>query len=171
MAEPVKFWDAPEVEAIANELIPKYHQHLLDFNVKIRYLFVSKTPKSGGKEVWGTCRKVSGMNAFLEGGAKNDGPFFVITMSKDVWELLSEDKRRALTDHELCHASASVKQAKDEADADLDAEIEQDNPVKLSIKPHDLEEFSDIVRRYGLWREDVQEFVEAALRSKDKGNS
>ena len=111
------------------------------------------------------------MNAFLEGGSKNDGPFFVITMSKDVWELLPHEKKVALVDHEISHAGASVKQAKDEADSDVDAEIEQDNPVKLSIKPHDLEEFSDVVRRHGLWREDIQEFVDAALRSKDKGNS
>lgn len=166
MAEPVKFWEAPEVEKIANELIPKYHQHLIDFNVKIRYVFTSKTPKSGGKEVWGTCRKVSGLNAYLEGGSKEDGPFFVITISKDVWDLLPEEKKIILTDHELCHTAASIKQNKEDDDG-----FEQDNPIKLSVKPHDLEEFSDIVRRYGLWREDVQEFVEAALKSKENSTN
>lgn len=166
MAEPIKFEEAPEVEKIAKELIDKYHQHLIDFQVKLRYLFISKTPKSKGKEVWGTCRKISGLNAYLEGGEKDDEPFFVITISRDVWDILPQEKRVALVDHELCHAWAEVKQAEEEADADVDAEIEQDNPVKLSVKPHDLEEFACIVRRHGLWRQDIEEFVEAAMKGK-----
>lgn len=171
MAEPTKFYEAPEVEKLAEELIPQYHQHLIDFQVKIRYVFVSKTPKGKGKEIWGTCRKVSGLNAYLEGGSTDDEPFFVITISRDVWDILPPEKRLALVDHELCHASAEVKQAKEEADvpqAEVDDQIETDNPVKLSVKPHDLEEFSCIVRRHGLWREDIEDFVEAALKGKEK---
>lgn len=160
-----KYFDAPEVKEVAEQLIPKYHQHLLDFQVKIRYVFVDKTPMSKGKEVWGTCRKITGLSAHLE-DSKSDEPFFVITISKDIWDVLPPDKREALVDHELCHAWAEVKQSDDEADADADAEIEQDNPVKLSVKPHDLEEFSCIVRRHGLWRESVADFVEAALKAK-----
>jgi hypothetical protein len=162
----VKFFPAPEVEKIAEDLIPKYHEHLINFQVRIRYVFIDKAPKSKGKEIWGTCRKISGLNAFLEGGGDDDEAFFVITISHDVWEILPHDKRVALVDHELCHAWAEVKQAKDEADAD--AEIEQDNPVKLSVKPHDLEEFACIVRRHGLWRDSIEEFVEAALKAKSK---
>lgn len=171
MGEPTKFYEAPEVQKIAEELIPKYHQHLIDFDVKLRYVFVSKTPKGKGKEIWGTCRKVSGLNAYLEGGSSDDGPFFVITISRDVWDVLPQEKRVALVDHELCHAWAEVKQAKEEADvsqAEVDDQIETDNPVKLSVKPHDLEEFSCIVRRHGLWREDIEDFVEAALKGKEQ---
>lgn len=173
MAEPVKFYEAPEVKEIAENLIDKYHQHLIDFKIKIRYLFVSKTPKSKGKEVWGTCRKVSGLNAYLEGGTSDDEPFFVITISHDVWQVLPPDKRVALVDHELCHAHAEVKQAKEEADVkqvEVDNQIEQDNPVRLSIKPHDLEEFSCIVRRHGLWRDDIKDFVNEALRGAKSGD-
>lgn len=164
-----KFDPAPEVEKIAEDLIPKYHQHLLDFNVRIRYVFANKTPKSKGREVWGTCRKISGLNAFLEGQGDPGEPFFVITISRDVWGVLPQEKKVALVDHELCHAWAEVKQAKEEADVsqdEVDDQIETDNPVKLSVKPHDLEEFSCIVRRHGLWREDIEDFVEAALKSK-----
>jgi hypothetical protein len=42
------------------------------------------------------------------------------------------------------------------------------------MRPHDLEEFNIIVRRYGLWRADVQLFLEAAkhpdLFSSDEDN-
>lgn len=171
MSESSKFNPAPEVQKIAEELIAKHHTHLTDFNVRIRYVFAEKTPKSKGREIWGTCRKVSGLNAFLEGQGEGDEPFFVITISRDVWAVLPPDKREALVDHELCHAWAEVKQAKEEADVsqdEVDDQIETDNPVKLSVKPHDLEEFSCIVRRHGLWREDIEDFVDAALNGKDK---
>ena len=49
-------------------------------------------------------------------------------------------------------------------DSDSDDDLETDNPIKLSVKPHDLEEFSCIVRRHGLWREDIEDFVNAALK-------
>lgn len=163
-----KYWDAPEVQEIAEELIPKYHQHLIDFNVEIRYLFVDKTQKLGGKEVWGTCRKVTGLNAFLGGEGPDGDPFFVITISKEIWDLLPHDKRVPLVDHELCHAFAEAKQQKDEADGNED--LETDNPVKLSVQPHDLEEFSCIARRYGFWRDSIQEFVDSALKAKEKRN-
>jgi predicted metallopeptidase len=159
-----KYFDAPEVAEIAQSLIAKYHQHLIDFSVKIRYVFVDKTPNSKGKEVWGTCRKISGLNAYLEGENPDGDPFFVITISKDVWDLLPSEKKLALVDHELCHAWAEVKQQKNESDDDSD--METDNPVKLNVKPHDLEEFSCIVRRHGLWREDIEAFVDEALKAK-----
>lgn len=155
--------ESDEIATIAKDLIEKYHQHLIDFSVKIRYVFTDVTPKSAGKEVWGTCKKVSGLNAYLEG---NNDTFFVITISKDIWDILPQDKRIALIDHELCHAWAEVKKNKENEE---DAEI--DNPVKLSIKPHDLEEFSCIVRRHGLWREDIEDFVEAATKSKQKNEN
>lgn len=167
---PEKFDDAPAVEKIAEELIPKYHQHLLDFDVKIRYAFINKTPKNKGREVWGTCRKITGANAFMAKDNPDGGDFFLITISRDVFDVLPPDKRIALVDHELCHAWAEVKQAKEEAEVsqdEVDDQIERDTPVKLSLKPHDLEEFSCIVRRHGLWREDIEDFVEAALKSKE----
>lgn len=161
-----KYFDAPEVAEIAEGLIAKYHQHLIDYSVRIRYIFVDKTPNSQGKEVWGTCRKISGLNAYLEGENPDGDPFFVITISKDIWDILPPDKKLALVDHELCHAWAEVKQQKEEAESDSD--LETDNPVKLSVKPHDLEEFSCIVRRHGFWREDIEAFVEAALKGKEQ---
>jgi predicted metallopeptidase len=151
---------APEVRKIAEDLIPKYHQHLIDFSVKLEYIFVDKTPKRKGREIWGTCRKVSSLNAFLANEKEGSDPFFVIVISEPVWDVLPPDKRIALVDHELCHAWAEANQKEDDDEAD---------PVKLSVNPHDLEEFSCIVRRHGLWREDVKSFVEAATRkSNDK---
>jgi hypothetical protein len=153
-----KYHPAPEVREIAERLITKYHQHLLDFNVKLEYVFVDKTPKAKGIEIWGTCRKVSSLNAFLANAQDGSDPFFVITISEPVWDVLPPDKREALVDHELCHAWAEASQKEDDDESD---------PVKLSVRPHDLEEFSCIVRRHGLWRDNVKSFVDAALNKKE----
>lgn len=157
MAKKTYYKHAQEVEDIALDLIPKYHGHLQDFNVHIEYVFVSKAPKRNGKEIWGTCRRVSGFNAYMS-HSQGDEPFFVIVISEPVWDVLPQDKREALVDHELCHAWSEADQSEDDDEAD---------PVKLSLRPHDLEEFSAIVRRHGLWREDIEDFVEAALKSKN----
>ena len=153
-----QYTNAPEVKDLAEKLVEKYHGHLTDFNVKLEYVFVDKTPKRNGKEVWATCRKISSINAFLAGGDDGSDPFFVIVVSEPVWDVLPPDTRLALVDHELCHAwaEANQKENADEADA-----------VKLSLKPHDVEEFSCIIRRHGLWREDVIDFVDAALKAKE----
>jgi predicted metallopeptidase len=155
------FRHAQEVEDIALDLIPKYHGHLIDFNVHLEYIFTDKTPKRNGKEVWGQCRKVSGFNAYLA-DQEGDDPFFVIVISEDVWDVLPQNTKVALVDHELCHAWAEASQ-KETTDGSEDV-------IKLSLQPHDLEEFSCIVRRHGLWREDVESFVNAALKKeKDDG--
>jgi predicted metallopeptidase len=153
---------APEVKEIAEDLIQKYHQHLLDFSVKLEYVFVDKTPKSKGREVWGTCRKVSSLNAFLANAQEGTDPFFVIVISEPIWDILPPSSKVALVDHELCHAWAEASQ-KEETDGSEDV-------VKLSIRPHDLEEFACIVRRHGLWREDVEAFVKAAEKPKNEPN-
>jgi len=150
---------ALEVAEIATNLVEKYHRHLLDFDVKLEYVFVDKTPKRNGKEVWGTCRKVSSLNAFLAGDDDGSDPFFVIVISEPIWDILPPDTRKALIDHELCHAWAKANQKEDDDEAD---------PVKLSLRPHDVEEFACIIRRHGLWREDIQDFVDAALKAKDE---
>lgn len=158
MANKTYYKHAQEVEDIAIDLIQKYHGHLTDFDVHLEYVFVSKAPKRNGKEIWGQCRKVTGFNAHI--AEQNGGePFYVILISEPVWDILPQDKRTALVDHELCHAWAEANQKEDDDEID---------PVKLSLRPHDLEEFSAIVRRHGIWREDIDAFVEAALKSKGK---
>jgi hypothetical protein len=103
----------------------------------------------------------------LAGADSNDRPgdFFVMVVSEPVWEILPPDKRMPLVDHELCHLWAEADQV-DEDDADAIPE----EPVKISLNSHDVEEFSPIVRRWGLWREEVEDFVNAALKKKDTKN-
>lgn len=152
----MKFFPAEEVQDIAEELIPKHHKHLV--GTRIDYLFSEKVPNKGGKDIWGSMRKVSGLTAY-EGAKKVDqergvtDPFFVLTISQPVWARLNDKEKTALVDHELCHAT--VKET-------------DDGKVKLSTLCHDVEEFKSIVERYGLWRPDIGKFVEAAKKDRKK---
>jgi hypothetical protein len=148
--------NAPEVKEIAEELIDKYHQHIRDFNVRIDYLFMDKVPMKGDNEVWGMCKKITSLNAYLAADKQSGGdPFFVIIISEPIWEVLSKEAKVCLVDHELSHTAAEYQEKDDE------------EPVlKLSCKPHDMEEFAHIVKRYGAWRQDIQEFVNNARKKK-----
>lgn len=131
-----KFKPAPEVKRIADVLIAKYHPHLLDPAVQIYYRFVDKAPKKNGKVVYGKASKIEGLQASL---LEHDGPIFCVVISKDQWFMLSPSQKEALVDHELCHCELT-----DEADP------------KATMRPHDLEEFREIVQRHGLWLDDVE---------------
>jgi hypothetical protein len=143
---PQEYQPALEVEDVARDLINAHHPHLA--TVRIDYVFASDPLKEKGKIVWGRAKKVSGLNAWLasetrQRDAVQPEEFFVVEINKAVWQQLDEKCKKALVDHELTHC-------------DLDPETS-----KLSMRPHDLEEFNIIVRRYGLWRADVQLFLEA----------
>lgn len=145
-----KFSPASEVEKIAKSLIPEFHPHLVE-NIRVDYVFTDKTNKRGSKEVWGTMRKVSALNAYLASDANSQKhgateAFFVMVISEPVWNNLNDQQKKALVDHELCHAKVDV---------------DDEGNYKLKIVPHDMEEFTEIVKRHGLWAEDVAEVAAA----------
>jgi hypothetical protein len=63
---------------------------------------------------------------------------FLMEVNFKQWGMLTEEQRIALVDHELCHAT-----------------IEDGKPVLID---HEIEEFSVVVSRHGLWRENVRTF-------------
>jgi len=148
---------APEVEAIARDLIADHHQHLdtaLNENVSLTYLFIDPPPKKNGKTVLGMCKKLSSLPAYLSrrlAGEYSTDPLFAIVISLEAWKILEPKQKIALVDHELCHCKI---------------EIDEEGETKLGVEPHDIEEFKAVVLRHGLWLNDLVEFVDAAERSK-----
>ena len=141
------FTDAPEVERIAKPIIAQYHPQLHGIN--IRFVFRETARKSGGKEILGTASKVSGRNAFFAspGALSSVGKeFFVIEIAEDKWATLTDDEKKALVDHELCHCGT---------------EDDPQGGLKLVLRSHDVEEFDAIIRRHGLWSVSTQEFAAA----------
>lgn len=145
---------APEAEKIGERLVRDVHTRLVD--VRIDYVFRDKAAKKHGKEVGGTARKISGLNAFLardrdEGDIGED--FFVIEIAEDIWRTLTPPQRRALVDHELTHCTFEFDEAK--------------NTVTLGIRGHDIEEFAEVVQRNGIWEDGLAEFAQATKTQLD----
>jgi hypothetical protein len=138
---------APEVETLARKLINTVdrHEHLAD--VRVDFIFINEAPASKGRLVLGRARKVGGLTAYLASadataepnldGFAPRAPFFVIEISFDTWQGLTEAQRVALVDHELCHCRV-----------DFD---DKTGEQKLSTVGHDVEEFACVVERHGLW--------------------
>ena len=131
---------APEVEAIASQLIDDYHPDLI--GAPITYVFRTPAAMSGGREVWGKARKITGLNAYLAGGPEGADAFLVIEIALDVWEQLTPAKRHALVDHELSHCSWDPLEG-------------------CSTVGHDVEEFAAVISRHGLWTTTLDTFVRA----------
>lgn len=120
-----KYFDAKAVEEIATELIKDFHQHLKD--KPIMYLFNDSNMKD-----WATMSRRNEREQFISGYP------FVMEVNYKNWQVMTDEQRAALVDHELCHAS-----------------IEDGKPV---IIDHDVEEFAIVVSRHGMWRENVRQF-------------
>lgn len=138
---PVVFTPATVVEEIGTKLIEAYFPQLYD--IRVEYVFRSEAAHSGGRVVLGRCRKVSGMEAMLATPHAVDSAgldFWVIEMAADFWPLLTPHQQTALTHHELSHAGV------DENDQ---------GELVLRARSHDVEEFSEVIRIYGLWRPDL----------------
>jgi len=149
------FTMAPELATRADKLIRKHHTHLK--GIPILYVWRDKATRAGGRLVLGKASRLTGRNAYLVGAAiagqgelydyehddDQDHTRFVIEIAADVWLLLTDDNERdALLDHELSHCRL-------------------DDEGRLVLRDHDVSEFAHIVKRYGLWRDDLREFGEA----------
>lgn len=142
-----EYTEAPEVAEIAERLIERHHTHLLGLDIE--YVFRSGTPARGSKAVLGRARKVQGLAAYLS--RTSEEPFFLIEITEHTWGDLTQAQKEALVDHELCHFGVT----------------EEGN---LHIIPHDLDEFTIIVERHGLWNPDVRRMASAVTSSEGDKN-
>jgi len=87
------------------------------------------------------------------GGKLNffSGLDLLIEVNWEEWKFLSDERKIALIDHELCHFSL---------------EIDDEGKKKYVLLSHDIEEFRAIVDRWGLWKPDVQRFAVSIERGR-----
>jgi predicted metallopeptidase len=113
---------------IAEELIDKIHCHLQGYN--IGFLFRSEAAVSKGRVVYAQVQLVP---AKLKPLLDYD---VIIWVSEEDWNRMPLAHRKALIDHELCHIRKG------------------DNG--LTLVGHDVEEFSDVIKRHGMWSADLR---------------
>lgn len=129
--------NAPQkVIDLAQDLVDQYHPELQQARIGI--LFRSEAPVSNGKATWGQALKVDGKWKPL----LTEELDFIIWLAFDVWDsVLDTRQKRALLDHELCHCKMTRGEPK--------------------LRAHDIEEFTEIVHRHGLWRDSMKQFADA----------
>lgn len=139
-----------ELEHMAKRLIDEYHPHL--HGIAIAYLFKAKIEEDSEhakrrgrgpskykkiKIAW--AQLVSSKYRLLFSKDYR----FLITADKEIWEGLSLAQRTAVVDHELCHCVV-------------------DDAGECKLRKHDIEDFTAVAQRHGLYLDDVRRFVEAA---------
>ena len=128
-------WKAPDdVVATVNDLIVKYHPHLVSVRGQIAVLFREKASHAGEKAILGKSRKAPAVLGIL-----GDIDYkFIIEIAADEWGLLTDGERVALLDHHLCACKGT--------------EDEQTGDMKFSLQPPDVAFYREEVERHGFWR-------------------
>lgn len=137
------------------------HEDISNGGANIDWLFRTSEKIKAGRRVLGTCYvkpKVQGdlSPLFDDLLTRLLGriPDFLIVLDLAYWNEASPLQREILCHHEILHAS----QAKDLFGA---PKFDRDGLPVWALRAHDLEEFNDVVRRYGVHSEDVEAFLHA----------
>jgi hypothetical protein len=142
-------YPATQMYALLDELVDQHHEDLRKARIALAWC-TSWKPDVDGRVVLGKMQKASDLGREL-------APFdFVVLLSKRFWmhPETKETQKRALLDHELCHGAL----AHDAAGEPIENERGQ---LVFRIRKHDLEEFSAIVQRHGIWKSDIEQFARA----------
>lgn len=141
--------------SLLGELVSDHHSHLDDNRIALAWNFSWK-PDPDGRLVLGKCKKATDLDREL---IELD---FVIVLLWQFWadESVTDEQRRALLDHELCHAAEKVDPET------LDPVFDAKGRKVFRVRKHDVEEFAQIVRRHGLWMADLEVFARSLLASK-----
>jgi len=124
------------------------HAHLA--NASIGWLWTSATAKNKNREIAGQCQLVQPQQKTFSSAMRSwqlrqwfgGVPDFVIIISR--WFALDMDDYSfcALIEHELCHAAQDV-------DGFGMPKFDREGQPMFRIVAHDVEEFHDVVERYG----------------------
>lgn len=155
---PQEYRPANAAKGIAMELMAQVdaHGHLVD--QRVEFIFLAESAKSKGAEQWGRAKVMSGLNAWLASkeqpeSALKPTSFFVIEISETVWNILNDRQRRALVDHLLSQCRTN----------------EGEDSTGLRIAYPDVVEFSGVIERHGLYRDELEKFVNIALEGRQQG--
>lgn len=131
--------EGKEIYSIMDRLIKKFHPELQEARIALAWNFSWKPDKDGHLTL-GRCKKASDLDKSVP------APFdFVIILFNPFWKdpAVAKDQRYALLDHELCHAAvrhgSEGEILRDEKDS-----------VMYRTRGHDVEDFIEIIERYGV---------------------
>lgn len=135
---------APQhVHDLLDSIMGKYHHELDDVGLKVDLLYVSSSKEGPaltqrGQPAYAVVRALDSKSRAMGRGDAE------IVIDRDKYELMPEETREALLDHELYHIEL-VK------DRHGDVKLDDHRRPKLKMRKHDYEVgfFHEIVRRHG----------------------
>jgi len=141
----------PEPYKILREMRDKYHPDLNKARIALAWRKKLKRDQDGHL-ILGRCVKASDLQRELIDWD------FVILLNREVWldDAFTPEKKRALVDHELCHAAAA-------RDKDGFPKRDERDRFVWRTRKHDIEEFRDVVKRHGCYKADLEEFAKALM--------
>jgi len=131
------------------ELKAKHHSNLDGAKIAMAWRLGWRSD-SDGIMTLGMCRKRGDLDREL------DSFDFAILLNQEAWKGLNESQKRALIDHELCHAQIVI-------DSDGNQKVDDRDRIVCRIRKHDCEEFKCIVERHGFWTSDLAELAQATI--------
>jgi len=137
------------------------HQHLLD--ASIGWLWTSAEQTSRDKLVAGQCELVPPMQRKWSSARTHwlfqhwfgTTPDFIITIDATFAESADDWSFCALVDHELCHAAQDV-------DLFGEPRFDREGRPIFRVIGHDVEQFNDVVQRYGAAAAGVERMAQLA---------
>lgn len=149
---------AHAVRVLAEPLIREHHPHLSD--AKMLFVFTDQRRKRCDRVRLGSAGKLTALQRFLSSGMDSveDGADFVILIDSNLWAVLDNRAREALVDHELCHCTVFVKIGRPALWRRIKKEENKDDFTwRYGLRGHDIEEFGEVLYRWGFWKPDAPE--------------
>jgi len=139
--------------ALLDELVESFHEDLRQARIALGWC-TSWKPDVDGRVTLGKCKKASDLDREL---SEFD---FIILLARWFWRAddVTELQRRALLDHELCHAALKL-------DANGEPLEDERGRRVYRVRKHDIEEFTAVVDRHGCYKADLESFAAALRRS------
>jgi len=147
--------EALEPKQIAEKLIPKHHNDLE--RAKILFLFTSQKMRHHDRVRLGSAKKTSALLRYLSSGQSktvDKGADFILLFPEPEWKNLNDKQREALVDHELEHCYEKTHTTK------------KGVRRAYALRGHDLEDFTAILSRHGLWTHDHVRMAQAMAEAK-----
>lgn len=143
--------DPAEPYGYLDQLVKDHHHELADAKIAVAWMLDVK-PDRDGHLTLGKCRKATDLDReFREFD-------FVVLLNSKAWTALEPKQRAALVDHECCHAAVAT-------DKSGEVMLDERGRKCWRMRKHDIEEFTAVVKRHGIYLGDLAEFVRHATEA------
>lgn len=142
---------AISAQELATDLIDDHHEHLQ--RARILWLFTNSKRTRGNRVVLGTSNRTNALQRYLSSGnvSVEKGSDFIVLIDSTRWETSLKTQREAMVDHLLCRMQ--LREVVNKRSGKI-------THTWTTVAP-DIEEFTDVILRHGVWLPEQQRFVKA----------